>query len=257
MKSTFGYFLTTSLRDFGRFAAGFVAPPTCCLCFGEGQSAGSLWGLDLCTHCEAACPCLRNPCPRCAQPLPADGRCAGCAVQPPPFDAAFAAFAYAHPVDHLVRELKFRHTLPAARVLGMLLAERRGATGLALPDVLVPVPLHRDRFIERGFNQAELIARAAARRLGVPLRTGVLRRQSGAPAQSGLSAEARRENLRAAFVVRGHPPPHVAVIDDVLTTGSTASEAARALKRAGAARVEIWVAARALPPARLDDSSRQ
>ena len=244
------------LRGVARAGAGLLAPPTCALCSGPGQAAAtSAWGLDLCVHCEAACPRLSDPCPRCGLPL-APGRvrapCADCAVRPPPFDALWAAFAYAPPVDALVRDLKFHNALPHARVLGMLLAGHRRPAG-DLPDAVVPVPLSRERFIERGFNQATEIARHAARHLRLPLRDGLLRRLRNTPAQSGLGASDRRANLQGAFALVGLPPPRVALVDDVLTTGSTASEAARLLKNAGAARVEVWVAARVLPRHELDD----
>ena len=241
--------LAALIRGLARRGAGLLAPPTCCLCGGPGQAVpGSAWGLDLCVHCEAACPTLPKACPRCALPRPGDGAsgpCADCTVQPPPFDATWAPFAYGPPVDALVRELKFHNALPHARVLGMLIAARRRPAG-ELPDAVIPVPLSRARFAERGFNQATEIARHAARHLGLPLRTGLLRRTRDTRAQTGLGAADRRANLRDAFRVVGPPPARVALVDDVLTTGSTAAEAARALKTAGAARVELWVAARAL-----------
>jgi ComF family protein len=231
--------------------AAWVAPPLCCLCGGPGQSSdASPWGLDLCAHCEAACPRLQRPCPRCALPLPAGSLrvpCASCAVRPPPFDAVWATHAYAPPLDGLVRDLKFQGALPHARVLGMLLAGHRRRGG-QLPDAVVPVPLGRSRFADRGFNQAEEIARHAARHLGLRLRPGLLRRTRDTEAQSGLGADARRSNLAHAFSVgRARLPARIALVDDVLTTGSTATAAARTLKEAGAAWVEVWVAARALP----------
>jgi ComF family protein len=227
------------LRGVLRAGAGLIAPPTCCLCGGPGQEvATSPWGLDLCVHCEAACPRLPEP-------------CADCAVRPPPYDALWAVFSYGPPVDALVRELKFHNALPHARVLGMLIAAHRGPAG-DLPDAVVPVPLSRARFAERGFNQAAEIARHAARHLGLPLRANLLRRPRDTRAQSGLGALDRRANLQGAFAVTASPPARVALVDDVLTTGSTATEATRALKAAGAARVEVWVAARALRDRQLD-----
>jgi ComF family protein len=137
----------------------------------------------------------------------------------------------------------------------LIAAHRRPAGDL--PDAIVPVPLSRARFAERGFNQAGEIARHAARHLGLPLRARLLRRTRDAPAQSGLGAVERRSNLQGAFAVSGSPPPRIALVDDVLTTGSTAAEAARVLKAAGAARVEIWVAARALREPILDSGVEQ
>ena len=241
--ATLGYLLTNLCRG----GAQLLAPATCCLCQGSGQQACGLWGLDLCEHCAAACPPVPHACPRCASSLAPGSACAACTVYPPPFDATFAVSAYEHPVDHLVRELKFRNALPHARVLGMLLAQRRQAAPAALPDCVIPIPLHRDRYIQRGFNQAEEIARHAARGLGLPLRSRLLQRTRATPEQSGLPATARRQNLHGAFTATARlAGRQVALVDDVLTTGSTVAEAARTLKAAGAARVEVWVAARAL-----------
>ena len=241
--ATLGYLLTNLCRG----GAHLLAPATCCLCQGSGQPGRGLWGLDLCEHCAAACPPVPDACPRCASRLAPGGACAGCTVYPPPFDATFACAAYEHPIDYLVRELKFRNALPHARVLGMLLAQRRRAAPAALPDCVIPIPLHRDRYIERGFNQAEEIARHAARGLGLPLRSRLLQRTRATPEQSGLPATARRQNLHGAFRVTARlGGRHVVHEGDVLTTGSTVAEAARTLKAAGVARVEVWVAARAL-----------
>ena len=229
----------------------WLAPPVCGLCRRTGQrSTDSPWGLDLCQACQAALPPLGTVCPRCALPQ-ADARyptaCAACTVRPPPYDAVWATHAYGPPLDALVRELKFQGALPHARLLGMLMAAHRRRGG-PLPDVIVPVPLGRGRFTERGFNQAQEIARHAARHLGLPLRPGLLRRPRETGAQSGLDADHRRANLAGAFTAgRGRPPPRIALVDDVMTTGSTVAAAARTLKDAGASWVEIWVAARVLP----------
>jgi ComF family protein len=161
-------------------------------------------------------------------------------VRPPPFDALFAPCTYDAPVDQLVRGLKFQGTLSHGRVLGLLLAAHRRMHCAPLPTLVVPMPLHRERFAERGFNQAEVIARAAAGALGLPVRSGLLQRLRGGARQSGLGAAARRANLQLA----GCGP--IALVDDVFTTGSTARAAAQALKSAGAPRVEVWAATRAL-----------
>lgn len=227
--------------------AGALLPPHCCLCDAPGQTDPAPWGLDLCPQCQAACPALPPACPRCGTPQVQGRTCADCVVQPPPFDALFAACAYAPPADHLVRELKFNGALAPGRVLGLLLAARRARDPTPLPAVVVPLPLHRERLAERGFNQAQVIARAAAGTLGLPLRPALLRRTRGGPRQSGLGAAARRANLAGAFVAGpGAGCGSVALVDDVFTTGSTARAAARALKDAGAARVEVWTATRAL-----------
>ncbi len=142
----------------GQGLAAVVVPPRCVLCGGKGQRGEALWGLDLCVHCEAACP----------QP-PGSGIPALQGL-----DAVEALFFYEDPVDRLVTGLKFRGELSCARVLGTLLARRLASAGRRLPQALVPMALHAARYRERGFNQAEAIARHVGRRIGIPVETGLL-----------------------------------------------------------------------------------
>ncbi len=240
--------------------AGMVAPPVCSLCMAPGQRGDTCWGLDLCQYCEAACPPAMGLCSRCAQPLPAasspDGiaHCPYCRSQPPAnasspaFDAVHCLFLYQDPVDSMITRLKFGHELVFARVLGTLLARSLLQSGRALPECIVPVPLHRKRLLERGFNQSAEIARHLAPRLGMKVERRLLQRLRDTSAQSGLDAAARARNLEQAFGIgRQRPiPRRVALLDDVLTTGSTADAAARALKSAGCESVELWTCARVL-----------
>ena len=151
------------------------------------------------------------------------------------------------PVDHFIRALKFRRQLGLARLLGEQMAQRL-VSETQRPDLILPVPLHRARLRERGYNQALEIARPVARALGAPLDYFSLVRVRATAPQTGVTLTARRQNMRNAFrlrdpaTVRGR---HVALVDDVMTTGSTVQAAARCLRQAGAETVEIWVVARA------------
>ncbi len=168
-------------------------------------------------------------------------------------------YVYGYPVDHFVRALKFRGDRVYARVLGGLLARVCLEWHVRLPEVLVPVPLHRDRYRARGFNQAFEIARHAAARLGLHIERGALRRVLSTREHSGLSPGQRRRNIRGAFrVVRPIAARRAALVDDVLTTGSTANEAARALRATGVAEIELWApaAARARGDVRLSACGR-
>jgi ComF family protein len=221
-----------------------LLPARCLLCAEDGDA-----GLDLCAACLAALPWNRTPCARCGLPLAvAAPACGRCLRAPPAFAATFAPWTYAFPLDRLMPRFKFHGDLAA----GALVVDRWlvAARGRALPDALVPVPLHRARLRERGYDQALELARPLARGLGIPLLAEGLHRVRATAAQSALGAGARRRNVRGAFAAapRTRWPPHVALVDDVMTTGATLGECARVLKAAGAVRVDVWVAARA--PAR-------
>jgi len=228
---------------------GLLAPPVCALCGARGQSGDEPWGLDLCPHCEAACHPPRDLCGRCAEPLTAgSGDCARCRLHPPAWDSVHCLFVYQPPVDSMITGLKFSRELVFARVLGTLLARSRLQLREALPECIVPIPLHRQRHLTRGFNQSAEVARHVAPRLGLRVESRLLQRHRATAAQSGLDAAERARNLAQAFVVdrRCACPRRVALLDDVLTTGSTAEAAARTLKAAGCQHVQLWVCARAL-----------
>jgi ComF family protein len=180
------------------------------------------------------------------RPDPPFSECPDCRADPPPWDRCHAPYRYDHPLDDLVHELKYEGHLAVARVLGTLLGRSVARHDLhAGIDVLLPVPLHPDKLVERGFNQSIEIARWVAREVGKPVAARVLRRVRATRPQVGLALEQRRANLRGAFAAAaGVQGVRAAVIDDVMTTGSTVREVAWSLRRAGAARVEIWCVAR-------------
>jgi ComF family protein len=213
----------------GQQMTSSLVPPLCVLCGGPGQQGNELWGLDLCQHCEASCPCPPAPDAHSTAPL----------------DTAKVLFLYEDPVDRLITGLKFRGELACARVLGTLLARHILALGTRLPQVLVPMPLHAARYRERGFNQAEAIAAHLASRTGVEVDSSMLQRVRATLPQTTLNAARRRRNCEGAFAVRPgqRVPPRVALLDDVMTTGSTAAAAAQALRQAGARHVELWACA--------------
>jgi ComF family protein len=154
-------------------------------------------------------------------------------------------FHYAYPVDHWIRALKFSGERVYARVLGLLLADAFRALRQEPPALLVPIPLHASRYRERGFNQSAEIARFAAAALGVGVDSRCLVRTRATLEQSSLSVAQRRTNVRGVFAaVQRINVQRVALVDDVLTTGSTALAAARALRESGVSEVELWAAAR-------------
>jgi ComF family protein len=177
------------------------------------------------------------------------GICGICQQHLPPFDRTHALFAYQPPVDAFIHQLKYRQQLTYARLLGDLLAEGFAARlAPPYPELVLPVPLHWTRLWQRGFNPAVELAKPVARRLGVPVALDSVRRVRATPPQARLAAAQRQTNVRGAFaLVKPLRAAHVAVFDDVMTSGNTAGEIARLLRQAGAARVEVWAAARTVP----------
>lgn len=215
----------TAARGLSRLMAASLYPPHCSLC----GMAGSPPDLDLCLPCKEQLPweSLR-------------------------FQSLLAALRFEWPVDDLIRQLKYSGALENARVLGELLAEAARAREPCLPQLLLPVPLHRARLAERGFNQSASIARFAGQALGIPQAWHALRRVRDTPSQTLLGVAARQENVRDAFALTGpralrqlREAQHVAVVDDVVTTGSTLAEIKHLLLAAGVRRVDLWAVARA------------
>lgn len=228
-------------------APSFLAslfPPTCLLCGAPGAA-----GLDLCRGCAAELPWNRHCCARCALPLDGAGDartlCGPCQRHAPSYERCIAPLRYATPLSTLVGAAKFRGRLNAARLLGQLLAESVRLIGDPMPEVLVPVPLHRARLGERGYNQALEIARVLGQVLALPVDQGCCQRSLATLPQAGLDERSRRRNIRGAFSARSPLGwRHLAILDDVVTTGSTVEELARVLHRAGAERIDIWAVAR-------------
>jgi ComF family protein len=199
----------------------------------------------LCRPCGETLPRIASPCPRCAMPTPAGQVCGQCLRHPPHYDATLTALDYRFPVDRLVQELKYAARLPLAALFAELFAAQLSLDREDAPDLLLPLPLHPARLRARGFNQAAEIARALAPRCGLEQAAPGVRRVLDTPPQTALPIAKRRANIRGAFEcdldLTGR---RVAVVDDVMTTGSTLNELARVLKKNGAARVENWVIAR-------------
>lgn len=205
--------------------------------------------LPICHACQQELPWLRDCCPICALPLPVSGTpCGRCLIRPPAFSRTIAAWHYAFPVDSLINRFKHQADWPYGKLLTALLIPRiRQQQDQSKPALLLPVPLARRRQRQRGFNQAGMMARWLAAKLHCPVHEHWLQRIRDTPAQQGLDASARRRNLRHAFAlseaarVQGR---HIALVDDVLTTGATAETLSRLLLRAGASRVDLYCLAR-------------
>jgi len=228
-----------ALRSFDRW----LYPPVCLICGLQGRA-----GLDFCAPCETRLDTLTCQCDRCGLELVRSvALCGRCTTRLPNFDHCQPAFAYRGAIEGLIQRFKFGGDLAAGRVLAQLMARRAAAQRWVRPQLLIPVPLHRNRRWRRGFNQAEMLCRDLSRSMQNLPWVNALRRRRATRAQSDLPADRRRGNVRGAFALHYLPPGsrHIALVDDVMTTGSTLDECARILKRAGVERVDLWVLARA------------
>lgn len=222
----------------------WLFPAHCRLCMARTRSA-----MPLCAGCHADLPWPGDSCRQCAGPLgsaPSAGRCGHCQRQPPVYTATTALLRYRPPADFLIQRLKFAGELALAPLLAGLLAARLAGRTSSLPELLVPVPLHGSRLRERGFNQATEIARVLGRTLHIPVNHRLCRRSRKTQTQSLLPVKVRHWNVRNAFAMTDRTPArHVAIVDDVMTTGHTVNELARILQGAGVNKIEVWVIARA------------
>lgn len=236
-------FVTTPLRAI----FDVVLPPRCPGC-GEMVDGDDRF----CAACFGQLQALGSPqCACCGVPLPHDGdaaaRCGACLAEPPAFARARAPFAYGGPTRQLVLALKHGRRLHLARMMAR--AMLRVAGDLPPDAVIVPVPSHRWRLWQRGFNQAAEIARQLSRQSGRPLVVDALDRIKPTPSTKGLTRSARRKNVQGAFAVA--QPERilgrvVILVDDVMTTGATVAACAAKLTKAGARQVEVLTYARAL-----------
>jgi ComF family protein len=242
----------SSSRKFGQQVLDLFAPCYCMIC-----DLPSRRPIALCQACEEEIARNATACSRCAAPLPASAPlCGQCQIRMPVFERTIAPGLYTPPLSTAIKALKFRAELSLVTALAHLMA-----SGIAvelehspIPDYLVPMPLHWWRHWRRGFNQAELLARAVSKHpLLMPYRLTVAnrlcRRRRATPPQAGLGAAERAINLKHTMHC---PRPltglHLAVVDDVMTTGASATAVATALLGAGAARVDVWCCARTLDP---------
>jgi ComF family protein len=220
-----------------------LLPATCILCGNRGFN-----GQDICQPCYQRLPRNNRCCYRCGEIFTAEiavpALCGRCLSETPAFDETHAPFIHQEEIRCLITGLKFSAQFKNARLLGGLLADYVQKTA-ERPDCIIPVPLHKARYRERGFNQALEISRTVSKILYIPVDYSSCVRHKDTPHQTGLTAKSRRHNLRRAFTVQSINTQHVAILDDVMTTGATVNALADELKRAGVNRVDVWVCARA------------
>jgi len=240
-------------------------PQACLLC---GGTTSQQHALALCDSCIAELPVLGETCQRCANPLETQlerlgnylkhpallqtRQCGQCIRKQPYFDHSIAFFPYIAPFNHFVQAAKFKGKFAIARMLGELMAQQLSNSINIIedqPDGLLPVPLHFSRQRERGYNQSLEISIPISKRLQIPILTDIASRITATPPQTSLSLKQRKQNLCNAFNINMDvTDQHIAIIDDVMTSGATVNALAKKLKQAGAKQVSIWCFSRAEPP---------
>ncbi len=201
--------------------------------------------LAICNECLALITPLGPACRQCAMPLPDDNHllCGHCCQKKPWIDTVITAWRYEEPLRSLLHEFKYREGLHLVTLLSTLMMHALPAGGYTT-ECLVPVPMHPKRLRQRGFNQAAELTKHLGRRLAVPYELTLCKKIINTTPQAGLNAAERRRNLQRVFQANPGNYRHITLVDDLLTTGSTANELARVLKQHGVERVDLWCCAR-------------
>ena len=223
-------------------------PATCLVCGAPGMKH---W--DICEPCYRSLPSNSVACFVCGIPLPAesggDSVCGQCLQHPPPYQRSIAGWRYEPPLDFFVLRLKFNKDLAYARLMAQMFAERLlkvYENQEHKPEVIMPVPLHSKRLRERGFNQALEIAKVISRKLQIPLDIRSCTRPKMTLPQAELPAEERKHNVNRAFAYNPSSPyRHIAIVDDVMTTGHTMQELTKTIQKVSSCDIDVWVCARA------------
>lgn len=218
----------------------------CLLCLGVTDNKHLL-----CSDCESDLPQNSFRCVICAISIPSTQTrqhslvCGKCQKHQPYYATSQIPFIYATPLKQLITQLKFHGNLSYAPLLAFGFINSMQRSKNNLPECIIPIPLHTKRLQERGFNQALEMARIISKQLQIPLDNSLCTRNKVTPFQSGLSAKQRKQNMKGAFTIsKPHQYKHIAIFDDVVTTGTTVNELAKELKQSGVETIEVWAIAR-------------
>lgn len=231
-----------------------IYPPRCALCLSSPQPAGKV-SIELCRDCQSDLQLITAACFQCGIPLnhtQADQLCGECLKKKPAYDQVVSVYHYRQPLIWLIQQMKFHKKTRIANLLSQLLSRyiQRRITDktLSIPDAIIPVPLHHKRQHQRHFNQAEELAKVISKNLQCPIDSQYIERYLISQQQSGLDAKQRKKNVKGIFRVKNKKQnkyQHIAIVDDVMSTGSTLNEVARILKKSGIMKIDVWVLARA------------
>ena len=229
----------------GRILPYIIPVSFCVLC---GEKCGSSNHNHLCKQCFSDLPAILSPCNICGDALSikvSSNVCGSCLHTRPFYHKSLIPLEYSFPVSHLVKLLKYKDKVLVSSVLSQILLDRIRQDASGFPEIIIPVPLHPVRLMRRGFNQSALIAETISKELKIPLDQKSCRRIRNTSQQTGFDKSQRGKNIRNAFsVLNSFSAKHVAIVDDVVTTGSTVNELAKTLHHAGVEKIEVWACAR-------------
>lgn len=216
-----------------------LLPVPCLLCGAHSNNH------TLCADCIKDFPKLGHCCPRCATPLSQTTTCGNCLTHPPEQNTSISIFAYQNPIDRLIADFKYHDKLYLTEMFADLMVQQ--LKHKPLPQLLIPIPLHRRRLRQRGYNQALELTKILSRKLNIPVSKDILIRSRDTAPQASLPYDQRKRNMRRAFTLNdGILPNHIALIDDVLTTGHTVNAAAKLFRQEGVTAIELWTIARTI-----------
>ncbi len=228
----------TQLKSFIQW----LLPSTCQDC-GQKCDSDTLFCLD----CESKLPRISNGCKQCGQPIPNahTSICGRCLSSPPHHDSCFSPFEFSRPLADHIRRLKYQDSPQTSRRLAKLFLKELDGADLMPPEALVYVPLHSRKLRSRGYNQAHQLAKAISIELEIPIIKGAIVKTKSTPDQASQTLSQRRANLIGCFKINKPIPfKHVAIIDDVITSGATVEEISKILKKNGVDYLQVWSIAR-------------
>jgi len=226
-------------------ASALIYPKVCLHCNDAGHN-----GMDLCKRCLQRLPWVEYACGRCALPLPSSKAkvCGACSNRELYFDYSLTPFQFDGFIRDAIYQFKFNHKLNQGKLLAELLLRHIDEKQLEIPELIIPVPLHKKRLRQRGYNQALEIARIVSKKIGSEIAYKAIYRNRDTSVQMNLPAKQRHKNVKDAFSVKDNSTvfknKHACIIDDVMTTGNTVNEVAKCVRKAGAKRVDVWCIAR-------------
>ncbi len=222
-----------------------IYPPFCWLC---DTPMAALSDILICEDCLQQLPFnQQSVCPSCALPK-TTAVCGYCLINPPVWQKARALFTYEMPINQRISQLKYRARLSQAEWMAFLFAQTYvEQIQSEPPEIIIPVPLHPTKIRQRGFNQAYELAQYLQPLIEIPINYQLVKKIKNTTAQAHLTSKQRLKNLRGAFsVVQNHQYRHVAIFDDVITTGTTMTELSQVLLKSGVEKIEVWTIARAI-----------